>query len=571
LPRPSSSGAAAGAWGLSAYPVSAAYRASVERSLGGPLDVSVLSELRSAGAVQLLRHLSGMKRDRALVLVEDDSGQPIVPVLRFLLSISRCVSLGVAAPDGSVSPFTRAGGVLDAVRLFTGSVLGVAAAARCAIELAYLRRRKPLRPGIEAVRRVASLKPNLWFGLKAGGSVGHVAGVANALARASESVDMIAVERPPLLDGRVHHHAVRHAGAFGYPYELNYYRYQGIFARRSRQVFRGRRPDMVYHRVSLANYSGLRLARDLRVPLVIEFNGSEVWVSKHWGRPLLLPNLAEAAEDISLAHADLIVTVSEVLEQQLVEKGIDRRRILVHPTCVDPERFDPAAFTAASRRDLLARYGIPESALVCGFIGTFGAWHGVTLLAEAIRTLVDKEADWLRRNGVHFLLVGDGLLMPKVREILSGCAAFATLTGLVPQEDAPQYLAAADVLLSPHVPNPDGSRFFGSPTKLFEYMAMARGIVASDLDQIGDVLRRSYRAAALPAGPCDEDDDRLAVLTTPGSADELIAGLRFLIERDDYRRILGRNARREVLRHYTWDRNVHELLSRLADVSRIAR
>ncbi len=558
-------------WGLSAYAVSAQYRDRVEQKLGSPLDVAILSQLRSGSVAQVLRHLFQIRRSRAVVLVEDETSQPIVPVLRFLSSITRCRELAVAAPDGQLSTFSRASGLFDAVRLLAGTLFGLLAAARCSLELAWLSRRRPLRPQIAAVRRVAYLKTNLWFGLKAGGSVGHVAGVANALARSCERVDLMAVERPPLLEEAVHHHAVRHAGAFGYPYELNYYRYQGIFARRGRQVFESQRPDMVYHRLSLSNYSGLRLARDLRVPLVIEFNGSEVWVAKNWGRPLRLPALAERAEDISLAHADLIVTVSQVLGDQLVEKGIDPRRILVHPNCVDATRFDPASFDAAGRARLLAPHGISSEAIVCGFIGTFGAWHGVTLLAEAIRTLVDNDAEWLRRHGVHFLLVGDGLLMPAVRETLQDCAAFVTLTGIVPQEDAPQYLAAADVLLSPHVPNPDGSRFFGSPTKLFEYMAMARGIVASDLDQIGDVLRRSYRVTALPDGPCTEDDDRLAVLATPGSRDELIAGLRFLVEREDYRRILGRNARREVLRHYTWDRNVHELLSRLADVSRIAR
>ncbi len=56
------------------------------------------------------------------------------------------------------------------------------------------------------------------------------------------------------------------------------------------------------------------------------------------------------------------------------------------------------------------------------------------------------------------------------------------------QSEAPTYLAISDIVVSPTVPNPDGSPFFGSPTKLFEYMAMGKPIVASDLDQIGEVL-----------------------------------------------------------------------------------
>jgi glycosyltransferase involved in cell wall biosynthesis len=548
--------------------VSAAYRQSVEARLGGPIEVSILSDLRRAGLVALVRGLLVVRASLGLVLMEDASLMPVLPVLRVILVLTRCRSLALATPDFTIRPFGRTTGLLDILRLAAGSLVGVAAAARCAMELGWLARQPPMRVKVAALRRAVYLKTNLWFGIKAGGSVGHVAGVVNALVRRC-AVDLFAVERPPLLAPEVVHHIVAQAGAFGYPYELNYYRYQRLFTRAVPVA--PPRPDIVYHRISLANYAGVTVARRLAVPLVVEYNGSEVWVSKHWGRPLLFPRLAERAEHVALRHADLIVTVSEVLRDELVDKGISPERVLVHPNCIDPELFDPSAFSCANRRGLLERFNIPATATVCGFVGTFGAWHGVTVLAEAIRTLCLAHADWVFARDVRFLIVGDGLLMPRVREILADVPPDrVVLTGLVPQHEAPAYLAAAQVLLSPHVANADGSRFFGSPTKLFEYMAMARGIVASDLDQIGDVLRHSYHASALPTAPCPSDEDRLAVLAAPGSVDELIAGLRFLVDRDDYRTALGRNARAEVLRHYTWQRNVDELLGRLTQLNQPA-
>ena len=566
-PRPPSSEPSV--WALSAYPVSAAYRTRIEAALGTTVDVTVLSDMRSAGVFCVLRDLLSRRHAQGLVLIEEESSQPVVPVLRFLVSSTRCRSLALAQPDATTQAFSRRSGLFDAIRLAAGSMSGVLAALRCALHLLWLRRLRPQRPRLRPVRHVAYLKTNLWFGLKAGGSVGHVAGVVNALARRCDRIDVLAVERPPLLAPEVAYHPVRNVGAFGYPYELNYYRYESQFARSARRVFARSRPDVVYHRVSLSNYSGLRLARRLAVPLIVEYNGSEVWVSRHWGRPLLLPRLAEAAEEVALRHADLIVTVSRVLLDELVAKGISPARILVHPNCVDPRQFDPDAFGPEDRRRRLADYGIAPQSVVCGFIGTFGAWHGVDLLAETIKILVDEHHEWLRRYNVHFLLVGDGRLMPKVREILAGPAIqpFVTLTGLIPQQQAPSYLAAADILLSPHVPNADGTRFFGSPTKLFEYMAMQKPIVASDLEQIGEVLRRSYRAGSLPEGPCTEADQNLSLLIEPGSRAQLASAIKFLVEQPDYRRILGRNARAEVLRHYTWDRNVEELLKQLAAVS----
>jgi glycosyltransferase involved in cell wall biosynthesis len=242
--------------------------------------------------------------------------------------------------------------------------------------------------------------------------------------------------------------------------------------------------------------------------------------------------------------------------------------VVAHPNCIDPEVFDPARFTAADISALRAKLGIARDAVVAGFVGTFGQWHGVNILAEAVRRLALENADWLRQQRVHFLIVGDGLLMSAVRQALADdrCRPFCTLTGLVPQAEAPAYMAAADVLLSPHIGNPDGTRFFGSPTKLFEYMAMGKGIVASDLEQIGQVLRPGLPADRLPLHAPENGEPSLAILGKPGSVDDLVRGIRFLVEQPRWRQVLGDNARAEALKRYTWDRHVDAILQRLAAV-----
>jgi glycosyltransferase involved in cell wall biosynthesis len=153
---------------------------------------------------------------------------------------------------------------------------------------------------------------------------------------------------------------------------------------------------------------------------------------------------------------------------------------------------------------------------------------------------------------VRLLMIGDGATLASVKRILSegGALEAAAFTGLVPQEDGPEFLAACDVLVSPHVPNPDGTPFFGSPTKLFEYMAMGKGIVASDLDQIGEVLEHG----------------RTAWLVSPGDVDALAAGLRRLMADRVLRDTLGAEARRQVLAQYTWRQHTKRTLDRLQEV-----
>src|SRR5215467_1455209 len=150
-------------------------------------------------------------------------------------------------------------------------------------------------------------------------------------------------------------------------------------------------------------------------------------------------------------------------------------------------------------------------------------------------------------------MIGAGARMAEVKKILAdgGSLDGTAFTGLVPQEDGPAHLAACDVLVSPHVPNPDGTPFFGSPTKLFEYMAMGKAIVASNLDQIGEVLEHG----------------RTALLVPPGDADALASALARLSDDPALRECLGAEARRVVLERHTWHAHTQRTIDCLRQVA----
>jgi glycosyltransferase involved in cell wall biosynthesis len=308
-----------------------------------------------------------------------------------------------------------------------------------------------------------------------------------------------------------------------------------------------RRPAFVYQRYSLNNYTALKLARMYGVPFVLEYNGSEIWVNRHWGNALQHEALSARIEWLNLVAADLIVVVSQAMQEELISRGLTAQKILVNPNGVNPDRYSPTVDGGAVRR----RYGLVGKT-VLGFIGTFGRWHGAEVLAEAFGELVQAHPQY--RDTVRLLMIGDGVMMPEVKRRLqnSGAASATILTGLIPQEQGPEHLAACDILVSPHVPNPDGTPFFGSPTKLFEYMAMGKGIVASDLDQIGEVLRH----------------DVTALLVKPADVKLLSDGMVLLIEDKERRERLGIEARKDVVSKFTWKAHTGRIIEKLTELCR---
>jgi len=103
------------------------------------------------------------------------------------------------------------------------------------------------------------------------------------------------------------------------------------------------------------------------------------------------------------------------------------------------------------------------------------------------------------------------------------------------------------------------SKFFGSPTKVFEYMAMAGGVVASDLEQIGVVLSPALRVTDLRESGAAVKGGERSVLCRPGDVDEFVEAVALLSRRPDLCAALGRNARQAVADHYSWRQHVAHL------------
>ena len=106
--------------------------------------------------------------------------------------------------------------------------------------------------------------------------------------------------------------------------------------------------------------------------------------------------------------------------------------------------------------------GISENEIVAGFVGTFGPWHGVLTLADAIASMPPD-------SGVRFLLIGAGRFRDEVERIIRDAQRESQVifAGHVDHRRVPALLDACDILLSPHVPLAGRFGFFWLAHKTF--------------------------------------------------------------------------------------------------------
>ncbi|HUU25115.1 MAG TPA: glycosyltransferase family 4 protein [Methyloceanibacter sp.] len=395
-----------------------------------------------------------------------------------------------------------------------------------------------------------------WAKLKAGGSYGHTCFVAKSESRVTEQFECIMAQRYALLDSLGVSQRVLEA-EYSSASIADLILSAPELLPQLRRVFDEGEVSYVYERSVLGNWCAAQLCQERGIPYIVEYNGSELAMARSFGTPHKLEGLLEQIEDYSFAAATMISVVSQPIADSLVKRGVAADKILVNPNCVDPDVYCP--LPDPEREQLRAELGFGADDVVVGFCGTFGGWHGIDVLTAAIPTICQRD----RR--VSFLLIGDGNLKHLVNATIEqhGLHERVRDLGLVPQMEAARYLAACDILLSPHSSNIDGGIFFGSPTKLFEYMAIGGAIVCSDLAQLGEVMRPALRVMDFAGGAPAVTHQR-GILVTPGVVDELVEAVGYLSSNAELRKALGSNARKAAIENFTWDSHVENLWRFLA-------
>ncbi len=294
-------------------------------------------------------------------------------------------------------------------------------------------------------------------------------------------------------------------------------------------------PDVIYERYALGNVAGIMAARRFQLPLLLEVNAPLAEERGRFGG-LTFPEAAQKLETFICRQSNQVLAVTEVLKAKLVEAGAPADRVVVIPNGIDPRQFNADQPVLEAKR----RLGL-DGKIVLGFTGFCRPWHGL----DRVVRLMARRDDVL--SDAHFLIVGDGPACPGLLDLAKDLDIpdRVSVTGVVPRDRLPAHIAAFDIALQPDVTS------YASPLKLFEYMALAKAVVAPNRANIREVVADGVSASLFP--PEDEEAMGEAILR--------------LVVDPGLRERLGRGARARIeSRPYTWDHNAERIDRIVAEV-----
>lgn len=231
--------------------------------------------------------------------------------------------------------------------------------------------------------------------------------------------------------------------------------------------------------------AGAVVAHFRGLPLV--FDVCDIWpdvaVAVGMVRPGLFLRMAAKLESWVYGHSRRIGVVTPGFTRNLEAKGVPATKVCLLPDWVMPDVYDPAKANPGALR---AELGL-EGRYVAAFLGNFGKIMGLSALLEMAKILQERDPE------VLILFVGKGVEQPMMEQTIARYGLTNTrILPYQPREKVPDFLAAADSLLVTY--NPDPITRITVPSKIYEYMSMARPIVAGCEGVLASILEQAQCA-----------------------------------------------------------------------------
>jgi glycogen(starch) synthase len=286
--------------------------------------------------------------------------------------------------------------------------------------------------------------------------------------------------------------------------------------------------DIVIAHDWLSAIGGITVKKEVGLPLAFHVHSTEK------GRTF--GNGSEVVSNIELhcgMAADLIVTVSYAMKEELTKLGFPKDKIQVCYNGVDPQKYNPEEIDKEQIKKVREFYGIKDDELMILFIGRLVGVKGVDKLIMAMPHILQKAPK------AKLVIVGLGDL----QEYLVNLVKITKMDSyvkfrfdFVPEEERILHYAACDVAVFPSLYEPFG-------IVVLEAMSMEKPVV------VGAAGVSGMREIVICCG-----EEQCGYHVNPSDPSDIAWGINNALETPEKMKWLGKNGRRRVLSEFTWDK-----------------
>jgi len=288
----------------------------------------------------------------------------------------------------------------------------------------------------------------------------------------------------------------------GYPYtwaentsdDPGTHHYKGIINPKLTQQISDWKPDTIMV-IGWAWQSHLKVMRYFKGKMPVYFRGDSTLLVEPAGIKGMLKSLFLKWV---YKHVDIAFYVGANNKAYFKKYGLKDDQLVFAPHAIDNDRFGQDLSVQAG--ELRSSFGIKPDDILVLFAGKFEPVKNVELLVSAFIKL--------NRPGVHLLLVGNGMLEGRIREL---AASYPNIhfKGFTNQSEMPAVYQACDLFCLPSV-----SESWGLAVN--EAMAGGRAVLVSDtVGCAADLVKVGHNGSVFKSG--DENDllKHLELLTRP--------------------------------------------------------
>jgi len=277
----------------------------------------------------------------------------------------------------------------------------------------------------------------------------------------------------------------------------------------------------------LSAMGGIAIKRELDMPFVFHVHSTEK------GRTM--GNGSEVVSNIELRAAqtaDMIITVSNAMKDELIGLGFPAEKIQVVYNGVDPQKYSREQVSDEKVREVRQQYGLKDNDVMVLFLGRLVWVKGVDKLIASMSHVLQKIPN------AKLVIVGLG----DMREYLERMVQNLKLQDVVkfrfefiPEEERVAHYAACDVAVFPSVYEPFG-------IVALEAMSMGKPVV------VGASGVSGMREVVVPSG-----QEQCGFHVNPNDPTDIAWAIVSAVQ-DSQRKVqLGQNGRKKVLQEFTWD------------------